>query len=392
MGTSDGSGSMARELMTEFADETGLSSERTPRRYLWTDAFAVCNFLELYRQTGEEQYRRLALRLVDQVHHTLGRHREDDPRSGWISGLDAREGEKHPTLGGLRIGKSMNERRPSDPFDERLEWDRDGQYYHYLTKWMHALNRVGRVMEDGTYNLWARELAKTAHSRFTYVPVSGGRKRLYWKMSIDLSYPLVPSMGQHDPLDGLITYHQLQETADREFNKLGGPNLHTEIAEMADICKGKTWVTDDPLGIGGLLCGAHKTALLIAHGSFTQTDLPATLLDAADAGLRSYAHQARVQLPADYRLAFRELGLAIGLRAVEKLRGLPGQNQGFSQGQHKQLRSRVASLLQYAPLGEAVERFWSESANRAADSWQAHRDINTVMLATGLAPDGFLAL
>jgi hypothetical protein len=31
--------------MTEFADQTGLSQAGTvPRRYLWTDAFAVCNF------------------------------------------------------------------------------------------------------------------------------------------------------------------------------------------------------------------------------------------------------------------------------------------------------------------------------------------------------------
>ncbi len=45
----------------------------------------------------------------------------------------------------MRIGKPLNERKPSEPFDERLEWDRDGQYYHYLTKWMHALHQVGRL-------------------------------------------------------------------------------------------------------------------------------------------------------------------------------------------------------------------------------------------------------
>jgi len=33
---------------------------------------------------------------------------------------------------------------------------------------------------------------------------------MHWKMSIDLSYVLVPSMGQHDPLDGLVTYCELQ--------------------------------------------------------------------------------------------------------------------------------------------------------------------------------------
>ncbi len=72
----------ATALMLAFAERTGLVSERPPRRYLWTDAFAVCNFLGLARLTGEQRYTELALRLVDQVHHTLGRHREDDPRTG----------------------------------------------------------------------------------------------------------------------------------------------------------------------------------------------------------------------------------------------------------------------------------------------------------------------
>ena len=121
------------EIMTDFAHLTGLVDAQPPRRYLWTDAFAVCNFLELYRPIGEEEYRQLALRLVDQVHHVQGRHRADDPRTGWISGLSEPEGEQHPTRGGLRIGKPLNERQPDEPFDERLEWERDGQYYHYLT-------------------------------------------------------------------------------------------------------------------------------------------------------------------------------------------------------------------------------------------------------------------
>ena len=40
---------LATELMRGFADRTGLSSARAPRRYLWTDAFAVCNFMALAR-------------------------------------------------------------------------------------------------------------------------------------------------------------------------------------------------------------------------------------------------------------------------------------------------------------------------------------------------------
>ena len=111
----------AIELMTGFAERTGLSSERPQHRYLWTDAFAVCNFLCLSRTTGEKRYTNLAMRLVGRVHHTLGRHRGDDSRKGWISGLSEREGEDHPTRGGLRIGKGLPERRPDQPFDERLE-------------------------------------------------------------------------------------------------------------------------------------------------------------------------------------------------------------------------------------------------------------------------------
>ena len=124
----------AAALMTSFAARTGLDAAHSKQRYLWTDAFAVCNFLGLARLTGEQRYTELALRLVDQVHHTLGRHRDDDPRTGWISGLSEREGEAHPTRGGLRIGKKLPERGPNDPIDEALEWDRDGQYFHYLTK------------------------------------------------------------------------------------------------------------------------------------------------------------------------------------------------------------------------------------------------------------------
>jgi len=115
------------EIMTDFKENTGLSSKTNPpRRYLWTDAFAVCNFLALYWQTSDDTWLASAKALVDQVHLVLGRHREDDPRTGWISGLDEKQGKQHPTRGGLRIGKAMNERQPDEPFDQDLEWDRDG--------------------------------------------------------------------------------------------------------------------------------------------------------------------------------------------------------------------------------------------------------------------------
>ncbi len=373
-----------RDIMLTFAEETGLTTEREPRRYLWTDAFAVCNFLELHRRTQEERYLELALRLVDQVHRTLGRHREDDRRTGWLSGLSEEEGEEHPTAGGLRIGKPLPERQADEPFDERLEWEREGQYFHYLTKWMYALNRVSRVTGELRYNRWARELATTAHEAFTYTASPGNQKRMYWKMSVDLSRPLVPSMGQHDPLDGYLTYQGLDAAAP-------AGTLDEEIEELASICRGKSWVTDDPLGLGGLLSDAYHAAQLLFTGALKEPDLLLQLLEASRVGLGVYVRQSPLSLPVHYRLAFRELGLAIGLHAVERLQALM-REQTATTPHRISFRDQVAALARYAPLSEEIESFWLAPSSREATTWTEHLDINRVMLATSLAPEGYLEI
>jgi hypothetical protein len=48
--------------------------------------------------------------------------------------------------------------------------------------------------------------------------------------------------------------------------------------------------------------------------------------------------------------------------------------------------------MAYLPLREAIETFWRDPANQRSDTWAEHRDINEVMLATSLAPDGYLTL
>jgi hypothetical protein len=383
--------SLVGKIMIEFARMTGLSpTSSVPRRYLWTDAFAVCNFLGLYQETGGKEFKDLALQVVDQVHSVLGRHRHDDQRVGWISGLEEQDGRLHPTKGGLRIGKQLKERRPADPLDEGSEWDRDGQYYHYLTKWMHALNRAMKVTGDFTYNRWAIELAKVAHSKFVYAPSPGGQKRMYWKMSIDLSYPLVPSMGLHDPLDGVVTYSQLQATA-AEDPEQSTTDLKAEIADMADMCKGKSWATDDLLGIGGLLSDAFRVAQLMVKGHFAQKGLLGDLLDASLVGLKAYAKEGSFRLPPDYRLAFRELGLSIGLAVAERLLELLERNERTF-GKGHDLKVRMKALNQYGALTEVIHNFWLQPENQEAESWMTHRHINMVMLATSLAPDGYLTL
>lgn len=377
-----------RAIMLEFADRSGLTNPgNPPRRYLWTDAHAVCNFLSLYRKTRDDEYRQLALSLVDQVHNVLGKHREDDPRHGWISGLSDKAGAQHPTAGGLRIGKTLNERRPSDAYDERLEWDRDGQYFHYLTKWMHALYRASAVTGEAQYCRWAIELAKAAHAGFARA--AGGNRGLLWKMSIDLSYPLVPSFGLHDPLDGFVTYNELGLCPDTVADNGKLPDLNSEIADAAAMIEGQQWATDDPLGIGGLLLDACRIVQLIAAERLETPDIAAIVTGDLKSSLESFVSTTSLVQPAQYRLAFRELGLSIGLRAVGKMRAVVDAQSGvFESGLPKNLEE----LEKYVPLGQAIEDFWRDPGNQEANSWLEHLDINNVMLATSLLPDEFLAL
>ncbi|HUK38740.1 MAG TPA: hypothetical protein VLV30_06475 [Methanomicrobiales archaeon] len=400
----DRAGGDARRIMAEFARLTGLGpAGPEPRRYLWTDAFAVCNCLGLSRTSGDTACLELALRLIGQVHQVLGRHRPDDPRRGWISGLGEEEGGRHPTIGGLRIGKRLPGRRRDEPMDERLEWDRDGQYFHYLTKWMHALGQAALATGDATFLRWAMELAATACARFTYVPRRGAGKAMHWKMSIDLSYPLVPSMGQHDPLDGFVTCCALQLAA-RGFPDPGRfPDLRAGIADLASICRGMDLTTDDPLGTGGLLTDALRIAQVLAQGNEEflaslgaglDDWIPVLLgevLDAALTGLESFADSSAARLPAEYRLAFRELGLSIGLAGVGPLHELIGKNPAFAAA-GPSLLGKAEALMPFVPLGKHITGFWSEGRNQAVASWTEHKEINMVMLATSLAPGGFLGI
>ena len=390
-GTSGGRTRQAVELMLRFAERTGLTAGGPQRRYLWTDAFATCNFLGLWHATGEARYRELALALVDRVHHTLGMHRADDSRQGWLSGLGGEQGEAHPTCGGLRIGKRLPERRPGEPLDERLEWDRDGQYFHYLTKWMHALDQVTRATGYATFNQWARELAAVAHRAFTYEPRRDGGKRMHWKVSIDLTRPLIASMGQHDPLDGLVTCWQVDATAlGREGD--AEPSLAAATNDFSAMLDRRALATVDPLGLGGLLVDAYRVEQLLRQGVLaTDAGLLDGLLAAAAAGVQQYAGTSDLREPAERRLAFSELGLAIGLAAVSAMESAArSAPERFPGSPHA--RGMLGQLARYAPLGTAIEAFWLEPGHRRVTTWLEHEDINDVMLATSLVPEGFLVL
>lgn len=360
----------ARTLIEDYLNRTGITGPvtRRDRRYLWTDAFAVQACFGLARILEAPVYRKHALALIEAVHAHLGRHRTDDRegREGWISGLPEKEGLDHPTLGGLRIGKSLPERPPGQPGDERIEWEQDGQYFHYLTRWMQALLRAWYETEEDKFAIWAAELAEASAA---FVIDSGVRMRMYWKMSIDLSRPLIASMGAHDPLDGLICVDEIRREAPDRNQKLWPLQ-----EKLAALCEGKGWATPDSLGTGGLLLNLSHLSLLVAKGEPVPSPLrPEDLLLDSLQSLEVFQQDHRSGAPPKQRLAFRECGLSLGLRVFDNCvrAGL------LDRFQPERLESNEA-------LAEAIETFWSKPENREVSTWTEHEDINTVMLAASL--------
>jgi len=58
----------------------------------------------------------------------------------------------------------------------------------------------------------------------------------------------------------------------------------------------------------------------------------------------------------------------------------------------KQLTDLLTNLSGFHRIQEFIESFWLETDHQSAKTWQEHADINNVMLATSLAPDGYLKL
>ncbi|KAF5857873.1 hypothetical protein ETB97_005180 [Aspergillus alliaceus] len=272
-------------------------------RYLWTDAFGVLNFITLHREyekapgssgfVPNDRYLTLARRLVQTVHDVLGRTRDGRNR---LPGAT----DENPMGGGLRIGKI-----------EEHGTDGDGQYHHYLTIWMFALNRLSLATGDPTYNQQAVALAKAIHPRF-FVARHSSRPRMVWKMSMDLSAALVGSEGNLDPIDGYVVFRLLQAAA----MQMGeGEVLAEEIADYKKVMKRKVkhFVTNDPLDLGMTLWTAHW---------FAEKEEWATRLS-GDCFEQICMFSIPFNCPADrarhkYRLAFREFGTCMGIKCMSE--------------------------------------------------------------------------
>ena len=368
--------STAKNLMDAFSERTGLNGDESKAfyRYLWTDAYAVQSFLGLADALNDKSYIKRAGKLTDLVHQKLGRFTIADSRNGWISGLSEAEGRDHPTAGGLRIGKNLRERKKSEPLDERLEWERDGQYFHYNTRWIHSLLKMGEETGDQQYDIWAAELLLASRK---FIVKANGHSRMFWKMSIDLSRPQVPSMGMHDPLEGLILSMSLKEAVPEL-----APQLKQLAIEFENLSQGRDWKTNDTLGIGGLLLNALKAAECSLHKSVPEAMDPEKLLRDCLTGLQNLENSKELTFTSARRLSFRECGLSLALRVLEGRRALFEQ-QDIS----------LAPFEKYFPLAQEIEEFWLKPKNQDSVLWKKHLNINAVSLAAsmvaGFAPEKF---
>ncbi|CAJ1954722.1 unnamed protein product [Cylindrotheca closterium] len=400
-----------KEILDTFVKRTGVSqssakqdngtmNHRSPlrrRRYLWTDAFALANFVSLSHNTEKKErqpekataavYQEHARNLMDAVHETLAKHRlghkEPHKAATWLPNAS----NEHPTAGGLRIGKPEDERPLNIPYNSETEWDKDGQYFHYLTKWATALDMVTRGCGDTIYTKWAMELLRVAASKF--VTHQYGRPQMYWKLSIDMSRPQVSSQGARDALEGYILANRLIATC--EQCQICTPLLPT-MFHLQGIFYSMIHIVetnDDPLELGGMLLDICQLDMLQkqmgpdVHRKALLNDMKHAVLS----GLESIAQSKELKGPPNERTPFRELGLSLGLRVVEQVL----LDESFSS--LLSITSKLSTfeeILVFLPLAEQIETYWMDPQRQLASSWTDHLDMNEIMLASTLNPNCWL--
>lgn len=310
--------------------------------YLWTDAFGVMNMISLWKTTHDDRFLTSAKRLVYSVHDTLGYTRDGQYRL-------PRATDDNPVGGGLRIGK-VDEAGP----------DGDGQYHHYLTLWMFALNRLSKASEDMAFNDLGISLARAIHPHFLVDRGSGGRPRMVWKISMDMTRPLVSSQGNLDAITGYVVYRLLQVTS-------GTPNcLASEIADYKQIMDshGPPRVSSDTLDLGmGLWiaqwdAGIHgwaDTLVQECNKSLSESHPTQHLSRVIDCNLHKTAHvlnqQRYTYASLKHRLAFREFGALLGIECSDQDKYLESRVDPITDMWENWLRENGATIG-----GRVVER------------------------------------
>lgn len=127
---------------------------------------------------------------------------------------------------------------------------------------------------------------------------------MVWKMDSHLSNALVPREGHLDPYDGYVTYRVLQGTMEG-----GDGDLDEAIADFAEIVQSrvKRFSTVDPLD-----CGES----LVLSSFFPEEEWAKTVRAVSLEAFEVMKREGVFDRPLNDRLAFRELGMTIGLQAA----------------------------------------------------------------------------
>jgi hypothetical protein len=156
-------------------------------------------------------------------------------------------------------------------------------------------------------------MAKAVLFRFI-TNVSAKRPKMFWKLSMDLSQPIVDSEGNLDPIDGYVTYTRLQETSDDHHV------LDEELAALKKIVDDKVenYSSSDVLDLGMMLWTVHW---LVPQPTWPVSALwPAKLQHRVFEHLFVAIKNFRLfYLSKEKRLACREFGAALGLRTAVPL-------------------------------------------------------------------------
>ncbi|KAJ9155103.1 Vacuolar amino acid transporter 3 [Pleurostoma richardsiae] len=334
-------------------DKPGAGGHRG--RYLWTDAFGVLNLITLYRETGSATYLQLARRLVRTVHDVLGSTRDGSSR---LPGATDAE----PLRGGLRIGKA-----------EARGPDGDGQYHHYLTLWMFALNRLALAAGEPAYNALAVQLAEAVHPRFVLRGPGGEAARMVWKVSADMREVLVPSEGHLDAATGYVVCGLLREAAERfgQTDRERQPVLENEMDDYRELMgrgggRAHMAASRDMLDLGMGLWACH----FLRDKEEWAAKLGGESVEIAKEVLREGGGGILAKDPGR-RLAFREFGTCLGLRCYNN-------SFGGEDGRDEGLEERVAALV----------GFWEKYMEESLDE-EDLRPITLVMYAAALIPGAF---
>ena len=146
-----------------------------------------------------------------------------------------------------------------------------------------------------------------------------------------------------------------------------------------------------PLGVGGLLFDACRLCQLLGQENRRELGLLEDVVQGSGDGLMIMLKTGYLKQPARHRLAFRELGLAIGLRAVPIIANTL-QSERIAFESRPSLLRIMERLRPYKPLSDEIIEFWLPYVEGPDETWKAHRHINELMLATAIAPNTFLSV